>query len=251
MDKASEDLVKKFHEVASKGYIKGVGRSWGNIGLTFEDAIGKLPDCKFEPDYEDIEIKCSSRFSRYPMYLFTVAFDSNENEVIRLAEKYGYYDKDFPDKKVLFRKIMNYIIENNEYNFMFDVDRNEEKIYLCVFDQNGELLERKAYINFYSLKKHLYTKLKKIAYIKASVKKSEDEKMFRYYSIFLYTLKSFDTFLELIERNILDIQIISRISKSGEDIGRYRNKNVEFSIKKEKIPLLFDCYYQYDYDKRY
>lgn len=56
---------------------------------------------------------------------------------------------------------------------------------------------------------------------------------------------------ELIERNVLDIQIISRIIKSGEDIGRYRNKNVEFSIKKDKLPLLFDCYYQYDYDRRY
>lgn len=181
-----------------------------------------------------------------------MAFDSNENEVIRLAEKYGKNDKDFPNKKVLFKKInTNIKKENEKYIFIFDIDRQKEKIQLCIFDDNGELLEKEAYITFYSIKKHLYTKLKKIAYIKASVKNIEEEKFYRYYSIFLYKLKSFDVFLELIEKNKLEIQIVSRINKSGQDIGKYRNKNIEFSIEKSNIPLLFECYYQYDYDRKY
>ena len=251
MDDNSEALINCFHKVASKGYIKGIGESWGNIGLTFENEIGKLPDSKYTPDYGDIEIKCSSRFSRYPLYLFTVAFDSSENEVLRIADKYGHSDFDFPDKKVIFQKVKNAIIEDNKYNFIFDIDMANEKIYLCVFDENGKLIERDAYITFTTLKKHIMTKLNKIAYIKASMRKVDDKKYYRYYSMFLYKLKNFDIFLNLIDRNLINIEIIARISKSGPDKGRYRNKNIVFSIRKENIPLLYDCYYQYDYDRKY
>lgn len=237
--------------IANKGYIVGIGKSWGNIGLTFENEIGKLPDSKYDPDFEDIEIKCSSRFSRYPLYLFTVAFDSNENEMIRIANDFGYNDPDYPEKKVIFRNVKNEISEDNKYNFAFDIDKENEKIYLCVFDSKGELIERKAYIYFDTVKKHLLVKLKKLAYIKASKKIIDEKKHYRYYSIFLYKLKSFDTFLKLIENDFIEISIIARLSKSGEDKGRYRNKNIVFSIKKQNIPLLFECYYQYDYDRKY
>ena len=39
--------------IANKGYVVGIGKSWGNIGLTFENEIGKLPDSKYDPDFED------------------------------------------------------------------------------------------------------------------------------------------------------------------------------------------------------
>ena len=203
------------------------------------------------PDFEDIEIKCTSRFSRYPMYLFTIAFDSGENEILRLANNYGYYDKDFPDKKVIFRKVAQNISKENKYNFLFEVDKETKRIYLCVYDSSGSLIEKKSYINFDSLKNHLYTKLKKLAYIKASMKKFDDEIHYRYYSMFLYKLKSFDVFLNLIENGFINIEIIARIGKSGTSLGKYCNKNLVFSIKKEFIPRLFDCYYQYDYDRKY
>ena len=248
MDKNSSNLVDIFHKVANKGWIEGVGNSWGNIGLTFENEIGKKPDSKYNPDYKDIEIKCTTRYSRYPLYLFTIAFDSSENEVIRLAEEYGYSDPDFPNKKVIFKKVTNSIVDGNKYNFFFDVNRQDKKIYLCVYSDSGRLLEKKAYITFDSLKKHLETKLDKVAFIKASMKTIEDKKFYRYYSMFLYKIKEFENFLELIERNILTITIISRISKSGIDRGRYRNKNVVFAIDKDKLDKMFDCYYKYNRD---
>ena len=252
MDKNSEKLVETFHTIAKKGYIQGVSKSWGNIGLTFEKELGKSPDSKYDPDYEDIEIKCSSRFSRYPLYLFTIAFDGpSENEILRLAEIYGHYDNDYKDKKVLFEKVSNKIIEGKKYNFMLEVNRFQQKIYLAIYDEFGTLIEKQTYIRFDTLKKHLQTKLEKIAYVKASKKKIDDLDYYRYYSIFLYHLKNFDTFLNLIDRNGLEISVISRISKSGVDEGRYRNKNVVFSIRKENIFRLFDCYYQYDYDRVY
>lgn len=245
----SMELIELFKKIANKGWIEGVGKSWGDIGLTFEHEIGKLPDSTYNPDYKDIEIKCTSRYSRFPLFLFTLAFDGpTDSEISRLAEKYGYYDHDFCDKKVMFRKITNELNENNKYNFSFEINRKEEKIYLCVSNGKGELLEKESYITFNKLKKHLDIKMKKIAYIKASAKKIDGIKYYRYYYIGLYRLKEFDDFLKLIENDKLVITIISRISKSGVFKGRYKNKNIEFSIPKENIEELFTCYAKYNND---
>lgn len=248
MDKTSEELISLFNQIAKKGWIKGNSQNWGEIGLTFEREINKLPDNTYKPDFIDIEIKCCSRFSRYPLNLFTIAFDGpNDNEIMRITEKYGQYDKDFNDSKVLFKPLNK---QSNGTTFKFDIDMFNKKIFLCIYD-NNKLIEKEAYINFSTLKKHIDTKLTKLAIIKASTKKSDKANYFRYYSIFLYKIKDFDTFLKLIESNLLEITIISRISKSGNDAGRYRNKNIVFAIKKYNIQKLFDCYYQYDCDRNY
>lgn len=249
MESEFKKIISAFDEVSSKGFISGVGKSWGNIGLTFENAIGKSPDSNYAPDFDGVEIKCSTRYSHYPVYLFTLAFENMENEVIRLAEKYGHSDTDFPDKKVLYKRVTNSIVAGSKYSFFFDIDRNENRIYLAVFSNKGELIERKAYINFSTLKEHLETKLKKLAYIKASKMNINGENHYRYYYLALYKLKNFETFLTLIEKNIIVIDIISRISKSGEDRGRYRNKNVEFAISEECLEELFDCVYKKDEEK--
>ena len=245
----SLELIDLFKKVAEKRWIRGVGKSWGDIGLTFEHEIGKLPDSTYNPDYKDIEIKCSSRYSQFPLFMFTLAFDGpTDFEISRLVEKYGYYDHDFPDKKVIFRKISNEHNENNKYNFSFEVDRGKEKIYLCVYNGKGDLLERESYITFNSLKEHLYTKMKKIAYIKASAKKVNGINYYRYYLICMYKLKEFDVFLNLLEKDELQITLISRISKSGVFKGKYKNKNIEFAIKKENIEKLFTCFEKYNND---
>lgn len=250
MNNNSEELIKLFKQVSRKGWIEGVGKSWGNIGLTFEHEIGKLPDSNYKPDFNDIEIKCSTRYSHYPMYLFTIAFDNSKDEVIRLANLYGHKDSKFPDKKVLFKKVTNSIVPGNKYNFFFDVDKSSERVYLKVYSNDGNLLEKESYINFSSIKEHLETKLKKLAYIKASRKYISGKNYYRYYYLALYKLKDFETFLELIEKNIIVINIISRISKSGDDAGRYRNKNVEFAINEDNIPKLFDCLFHTNLDMK-
>ena len=49
----------------------------------------------------------------------------------------------------------------------------------------------------------------------------------------------FDRFLRLLKFGVIEVSLISRISKSGEDIGRYRNKNLVFMIRKQDIDKLF------------
>ena len=64
------NLLNKFSEIYKKKWIKSFSNSFGSIGLTFENELGKKADSLYFPDYEGIEIKCVSRFSKYPLYLF-------------------------------------------------------------------------------------------------------------------------------------------------------------------------------------
>lgn len=71
---------------------------------------------------------------------------------------------------------------------------------------------------------------------------------FRYYKISLYELISFDKFIELLSDDVIIISLISRIGKSGNDAGRYRNKNLVSLIKKDNLNKLFNKIYCYNYD---
>ena len=198
MDESSKKLINQFHIIANKGWISNVCDNWGGVGLTFEDQLDKKPDSRYTPDYYDIEIKCTGRYSRYPLFLFTIALDGpTADEITRITEKYGHFDNDFPDKRVLFERIS---CESSSYNgcgntFKLNVDYENQKIFICIYDLNGCLLEKEAYVNFSSLKNHLESKLKKMAVVYASKRTENKKYYFRYYKIVLYYLKSFDTFI--------------------------------------------------------
>lgn len=243
MQENSRKLINEFIRISKKGWIKSVSKSIGSVGLTFEKELGKKPDSMYFPDYYGTEIKCTTYYSKYPLFLFTLAFDGPTfPEINRIVEKYGYYDKDYKDKKVLFEKLScaNYTIVNDKYKFKLEIDDKEDKLYLCIYNLYDELLEKKSFVYFESIKNHLLLKLNKLAIIYAFKKKIDKEDYFRYYKIDIYNIRSFETFLKLLKEGEIEVTLISRISKSGIDAGRYRNKNLVFHIKKEKISLLFN-----------
>ncbi len=249
MDENIQSLIAKFKEITNKGYIKSNSKSFGSIGLTFEKELGKKPDSMYFPDYYDIEIKCTSRYSQYPLYLFTTAFDGPTfPEINRIVSKYGWYDKDYNDKLVLFTKLSfkKKITVNDKYQFKLSFDENKEKIYLNVYDMNDRLIESKSYVYLDRINNHINLKLNKLAVIYASIKKINDETFYRYYKMNIYKLISASKFIELLENDIVGVDLIARLNKSGVDAGRYRNKNLVFYIKKDKINKLYKTIYSYD-----
>ena len=243
MDENMKSLINEFSRINNKGWIKSKYKSYGNVGLTFESEINKKVDSMFFPDYKDIEIKCSTRFSRYPLHLFNTAFDGPTfPEINRIIEKYGYPDKDINDKNIFIAKLncKNLCCVNNNLKFRFEIDKEREILILCVYNKNNELIERESFVYLDKLKDHLCLKLNKLALIKASKKVIDGDIYYRYYSLELYKLKSFETFLNLLERGIVEISIVARLTKSGDKIGTYSNKSLDFSIKKNFISLLFD-----------
>lgn len=250
MNKNFNDLIKNFKVIAKKKWIKSPYKGHGTIGLTFEKELGKKIDTNYLPDYNGIEIKCTTRFSRFPISLFSIAFDGPTNkEIIRINEKYGNFDKDFPEKKTLIRKIRCKKLSLLKNNYYLSLEMDDDKLFLCVYDKNKDLIEKKSYVYIDTIKKHLNTKLQQLAIIKASKKKIDNIEHFRYYLITLYLLKDFDTFLNLLQEGEIEVTIISRINKTGKTAGKYYNKNLVFQIKKANIEKLFDKIYTYDYDK--
>lgn len=246
-----ENLIKEFKKISKKRWIKGIRKDHGSIGLTFENELNKEPDALFLPDWEGIEIKCTSNYSKYPLYLFTIAFDGPTfPEINRLIDLYGHSDKDYPDKKVLFSKLSHskFNIVLNKYYFKLQID--EDKLFLLVYDLNYKLIEKKSFVYIKSIKDHLTTKLNDMAIINAYKKNIDNQICFRYHKITLYTLKPFEEFLELLRYGIINVELIARINKSGIDEGKYRNKNLVFSIKKENIEMLFNKEYQLDMDNK-
>lgn len=248
MNKETKELIEKFKTISQKGFIESTSKSFGSVGLTFEKQLNKNADSMFFPDYYGIELKCTSITSRYPLFLFTLSFDGPTfPEINRIVEKFGYPDKDYPEKKVLFEKANNKQenFASNNYRFNLEPDLEGEKIYLAVYDKNNTLIEKTSFVYLSSIKDHLLLKLNQLALIYSATRTRQNKKYFKYFKMEIYKLKSFETFLKLLDSGDIEVDIISRISKSGNDAGRYRNKNLVFKIDKNKIWKLFNRVYSY------
>ena len=138
MDNNTKDLIKKVKEIAQKRWILSYGNGHGSVGMTLEHELGKKLDDLYTPDYLGIELKTTTRFSRFPISLFSVSFHNNNKnypEIKRLIDLYGYYDNDFNEKKVLFKRIRcnkKTDLINKKYSFQLEVNHEEKKVYLCV-----------------------------------------------------------------------------------------------------------------------
>lgn len=250
IDKDFRRLFDEFKRISNIRWVKGVNNYTNSVGLTFESLLGKKTDSLIFPDYYGIEIKCSQRFSRFPVSLFSVSFDgSSLFEMNRLLKVYGVKDEKFTDRLQLqgfiYSKRYNKI--NNNY-FKLKVSYEDERIYILIYDLKFNLIDNNAYIEFSTIKNKLELKLSKLAMVYASKKKIDNQLYFRYYLIAFYKLSSFDNFIKLLNDDFIRVSIIGRVSRSGYNIGRQRNKNIVFSVSKDNLEMLFDKCYEYNYD---
>ena len=194
-----QSLIKQFIKISEEKWIMGINNTTNSGGLTFENLLNKKIDSMYFPDYQGIEIKCTQRFSRYPISLFSLSFDGpNLYEMNRLLKKYGKQDTKFKGKLQLQGSV--YVNKYNQINnnyFKLKIDKVNKKIILSIYDLNYHLLEEKTYIEFITIKSRLELKLKNLAVVHASKKIIDNNLYFRYYLIEIYKLKPFETFLEL------------------------------------------------------
>ena len=115
-----------------------------------------------------------------------------------------------------------------------------------MYDINKELIEKKSFIYIKTLYDHLMIKLQKLAMIYALQKNINGKKYFKYYKIDVYEIKGFGKFMYLLENGFINASLVSRIGKSGNDAGKYRNKNLAFAIEKDKLFFLFNRLYYYN-----
>ena len=137
MDESCKNLLKEFKAISKLQWIKGINNFTNSCGLTFESLLNKKSDSMFFPDFQGIEIKCTQRFSRYPITLFSSAFDGPSlYEMNQLLNKYGKNDIIYKNRKILNATLScnKQILVNNKYYFKLEVAEDEERLYLSIYD---------------------------------------------------------------------------------------------------------------------
>jgi len=248
INKSIKDLKEKFKKIKNMGYIKGqVVKSKGSSGLTFERLIGKENDEFQIADYNGIEIKVKNnlRYSYRYLTLFSMVPSNCFGLMLKeLRKNYGKPDKDFSCVNTLMKSVFANITTTTEngYSFRLQIKYSEQKIYLCVYDKDNVLVDKKLYWDFVDVITAIERKLNYLALVKYDSKIINRNKYFKYDSIKFYKFKGVDTFFELLEKGLIRIYICLGVYKSGTKIGLEHDHGMRFDIKECDLLNLYDEY---------
>lgn len=113
-------IIEEFLKLNERGYVESISKEKNSCGLTLEHLLGKEPDSMFFPDYNGVELKTTTRFSRYNINLFSLTFDGPSLfESNHMLETYGKIDNLLPQKKTLYAnlKLNQKVLVNEKYYF--------------------------------------------------------------------------------------------------------------------------------------
>lgn len=245
VEKSIKLLKRKFMEIRNLEYVKSVRKGSTGIGATFEYLLEKEEDSLEIPDFHGIEIKTRRSYSKSLINLFTaVPTGSTFYEVKRLRDTYGYPDVN--DKNL---KRLNTMVVAGElikvgvfYSFTLKINRQIQRIFLCVYDINNKLIDESTYWDFDILEEKLFRKLKFLALVKAWSKRLYDEEYFKYYKMNVYRLKDFNCFLCAIEDGFVKIKFTIGNYYDERRYGMVHSHGVSFSIAEEHLDKIFDYY---------
>lgn len=164
------ELKREFLIISKKGYIKGITNNYSSIWRTFENEL-RLPENEFFlPDYYGIEIKTRRAYSKSAITLFNATPDGEDLfEIERLKNNYGYPCKSDRNYKVIYIEAfwdrLNFA--GVKYQYRIDVDRSDNRIYLCVYNKYSKLIERKIYWSFDYIRERVLLKLNYLAVVNA------------------------------------------------------------------------------------
>lgn len=239
------ELRKKFLEIRDMGYVKSIRNGSTGVGATFEALLGKKEDKLELPDFKGIEIKTKRAYSKSLINLFNAGpKGETEFELKRIRDKYGYPDK--IDKKL--KRFAAHIVANEMvkvglfYKFKIKVDREKERVILCIYDWNDVCIDDSSYWEFSVLKEKLFRKLNVFAKVLAWTNKIDGVESFKYYKMNIYILKDFDFFLKALEDG--KIKAVFKVGNhyDKDRYGFVHGHGVGFGIADEDLDSIFDIY---------
>lgn len=238
-----KELKQKFIKIKMVPYHKSLRKGSTGIGYTFETLIGKKEDSSFEPDFKGIEIKTKIGYTKCPLTLFSLTGTKDNGHSIynKFIYYYGYNRESKNGDRIFSHEVYANKFIEIKYSLLWrlKIDYKEKKIKLLIMNRDYEIVENEIYWKFNDIKNRLLTKLKYLALVKGYPYKKQGEIYYRYVSMTIYKLKSFDKFMELIERGI--ICIVFNIS--GYNVGDRiitKQRKIEFRMNFNAIDELFE-----------
>lgn len=166
----------------------------------------------------------------------------------RLKVLYGYFDYDTADDKKI--NVEFYCSKNvlicNRYFFNLEINREEKRIYLIIRDLDLNIIDKGTYWFFDELETKLKEKLQYLGFIHAACKKDDNYEYLKYFKLECYIYKDFNTFLDLIEKNIISVSFTTAPIKFGPQLGKNR-ASCYFRIGKFDLNKLFTLDYVVNY----
>ncbi len=236
------ELNSKFNEIKKKGWIEASSHGNGNVGITFENELGKERENLPIADYKGIEIKTNLQLkSRKYITLFSSNPDGKYIFQSRiLMEKYGNYDKTFINQKNFYARVNSKTYKYiNGYYMKLNVNYKKEKVILEIYDKKFNLIDNDCFWDFDTLEKKINTKLQNLAYVNAERKYQNNKVYFKYTEIKFYKLINFENFIKLIRNGTIKICFKIGIYKKGKKIGTIYDHGTGFEIQKEDLEKLY------------
>lgn len=246
MDESFNNLLEKFKKINKQGYIKSITPAKNGCGITLEYLLNSTGGDFCIPDFEDIELKAIRNYDFADFDLFNASPDGKHVFPSQwIADKYGYPDKDYRNINVFKGNIYGTHLNNIGLfnNFKLRVDKENKKIFLEIYDYYKRLTNSDIYWDFDSLKEKLERKLQKLAIINVDKLYSNKEYYYFYRSIKFYKLKSFESFVDLIEKGYIFVTFKTGVGKSGKYEGKFQDHGTAFRISKNNIDKLYNRIY--------
>ena len=119
------------------------------------------------------------------------------------------------------------------------MDKDDEKIFLCVFDAGGVLIEKEAYWDINVIREKIRRKLNYLALVEIETKIDDDVEYYKYDKIVFYKLKEFDSFMRLFESGKIRVNFKIGYFSSGPRINQTHNRGISFDVNANYIDQLF------------
>ena len=238
-------LFDEFRRIRNLGWIKTMRSGPTGVGYTFEKLLNIPENTLPLPDYCNIEIKTHRDISTSNICLFSYdPVGSYSYEIKHIYDTYSYASVKYPSQKVFNATIYCHIKKRMpcDCKFSLQIDYNEERVFLVVHDSKNDLLEKDAYWSFSEIKKKLYDKLQYLAYISADSRYIDGVEYFYYKSIRFYKLKSFDTFIKLLDSCKISVSFRIGGRKVQDFPWQIDNHGTSFSIKSYNLHKLYTLF---------
>ena len=186
------------------------------------------------------KLKCKLNTSNSPISLFGITPEGKDFfEIQRLFNEYGYYygkGKRFKGSAKFKEKRFIGI----EFQFSLNINYDDKRVILEVYNRNNELIDNNTHWDFNQIETALVRKINYLALIKVSKKEIAGEKYYKYNKMYVFKLKSFETFLDLIKDGIIYVNFSIDTYNSGYKNGQIHDHGTYFSIFESNLYKLFD-----------
>lgn len=233
-----QNKLKEYKDIwikSSRGHDTGIGH-------TFEEKVlEKEEDNLACSDLASLEIKSQRMNTASKMTLFTKAptFPLRANTFIR--DNFGVKDE-VCDLNIIHTSFFGHRITYYKDRYGFKLEANDElkKVFLKVFNNDGNQLNAEIFWTYSILEDILKTKVKNIGFVEAKAKKENDDEFFKYEKLTILMNPSLKKFIDGIKNGIIQFDIRIGVYRSGKNQGKPHDHGSGYRISKKDFSQLFD-----------